>query len=414
MNPLNQQSCFIEDTDVLTPDGIRNIRELSIGDTVYSIDTNTFEVQVDTVTATHEYPDYDDDVIHFQGDYIDFIVMPINRLLVNEYQKENDEYSFIQADEIHKSQNHQLIDEWSIPDGKTLDTLDLSNHFDDYEVLVDHSVHGRTFTSKISCEPESAYSTKWNVTSGYKLSAREFEADKQTILEYSDRVFIHDDINHGWVPLRYDGDDVVELLAWYVSEGCCNTVKQSNTIKDRVVITKYNSSNPRQVDSIRTLLESMNLPHSYDGTDFQINDSLWNKLISRWCGDGSETKQLPNWVFHLDYQQRQLLFDVLIAGDGTDLGSSYLHKTVSNQLREDMLQLSLLLDYNPLSNLRRRKDGSHRQDVWRTRCADTLNTLTSSERRSIDDMNLSKSLRSITIEDNNPICAGRNGKFQWI
>ena len=75
-------NCFTPDTEVLTPDGIRNIRELDVGDEVYSLDPDSMEMEVKPVTETHAYPDYDRELVDIQTSNIDFRVTPNHRMLV--------------------------------------------------------------------------------------------------------------------------------------------------------------------------------------------------------------------------------------------------------------------------------------------------------------------------------------------
>jgi polyhydroxyalkanoate synthesis regulator phasin len=51
------KSCFSEDTDVLTPKGVVNITDLTIGDEVYSWNPNSDEVEVKEVVDTIEQDD---------------------------------------------------------------------------------------------------------------------------------------------------------------------------------------------------------------------------------------------------------------------------------------------------------------------------------------------------------------------
>ncbi len=127
-----QRNCFTDDTEVLTPDGIRNIRELSVGDMVYSIDPDTLDAEVKPVTATHEYPDYDGDVIHFENEHVDFVVTPNHRMLVSSSHV-SPEYWFFHAETVHENDESYLFPKTKAPlspsdtELKSLDDMDVSN-----------------------------------------------------------------------------------------------------------------------------------------------------------------------------------------------------------------------------------------------------------------------------------------------
>jgi len=52
-------NCFSGDTEVITPDGIRKISELKVGDKVYTLNPKTFEPEEDVVAQT-QYRELDD------------------------------------------------------------------------------------------------------------------------------------------------------------------------------------------------------------------------------------------------------------------------------------------------------------------------------------------------------------------
>ncbi len=75
------EPCFSDDTEILTPDGWRLVRDVQIGDLVMGVGDDGF-AKFQPVIAKQEY-DYKGDLIHFAGRSIDLLVTPEHKVLVN-------------------------------------------------------------------------------------------------------------------------------------------------------------------------------------------------------------------------------------------------------------------------------------------------------------------------------------------
>lgn len=76
---VGEIGCHSEDTEVVTPKGIKTYRELRIGDEVMGI--NQFmEIQPTKIKKIFEY-DYNDKMIHFKSKRYDFLVTPNHRMI---------------------------------------------------------------------------------------------------------------------------------------------------------------------------------------------------------------------------------------------------------------------------------------------------------------------------------------------
>ncbi|MEN3006902.1 MAG: DNA polymerase domain-containing protein [Candidatus Methanosuratincola petrocarbonis] len=93
-------ACFTGDTEILTVDGPKNIKEVEIGDKVINVNPTTLEPEIDEVIAKQEY-DYSGDLIHFEyGQAIDLIVTPDHKFLV---QNRTTGTRFVTAKEVFES-----------------------------------------------------------------------------------------------------------------------------------------------------------------------------------------------------------------------------------------------------------------------------------------------------------------------
>ena len=106
-------NCFTPDTEVLTPQGVRTITELEIGEKVYSLNPETGALEMKPITATHAYPAYRGPLVDLDAPGVNFRVTPNHRMLV---QRGDDEYEFIEAGELTPDATYQLPHHWNVPE----------------------------------------------------------------------------------------------------------------------------------------------------------------------------------------------------------------------------------------------------------------------------------------------------------
>ncbi len=80
-------NCFDEDTDVVTIDGIKNIRDVEIGDLVYSINPESLEVEIKPVLMTYAQH-YEGPMVEIQTAFVDYLVTSNHRFLTSKFETE--------------------------------------------------------------------------------------------------------------------------------------------------------------------------------------------------------------------------------------------------------------------------------------------------------------------------------------
>ena len=359
-------NCFTPDTEVLTPDGIRGIRDLDVGDDVYSLDPETMQMEVKPVTETHAYPEYEGELVDIETSEIDFSVTPNHRLLVRKNETNGiteDDWSFIEAGNLDRAATYELPHGWDGPDGRALDTVDLTEYIEDV----------------------------------------------------AEQSYIHRESGRKWIPRQYDGDDFLELLAWYITEGDVYTPESkefgdkpggsATTVKVTQESLAVADGGDDHHSSIGQLLDRMGIDYSVDDRSYQFTSRLLGEFLEETCGANSHEKQIPEFVYDLSEEQKQAFLETLIDGDGDRQPSSWRYTTSSKQLRDDLLRLCTHLGLTA--------NYSEDSGSWRIDCTgDAKNTLRmhrSGSRSTADD-----GVYCVTVADNNTLVAGRNGKFQNV
>jgi DNA polymerase I len=406
-------NCFTSDTEVMTPDGVVNIRDLSVGDEVYSVNSETMEVEVKPVVDTWSYPDYNGDLVKMENTRVDFEVTPNHRMLVKNVNPHasDEEFEFVEAGELQTGTKYELPNDWTFEHGEDVETVDVTEWLDggEYQVFVDSSVHGHTFASELGWYPDRRNMSK--CSSGYIIDGEDFEKNREVIEAHSEEIYVHYELGQKWVPKDYEGDDFLELLAWYVTEGSVyESFEKDYDVNGRdvtrgithTITIQQEDTGDGHCKRIANLLDDMNIDY-YDGDrSFQFTSEVLADVLTELGGDGSYEKQLPEFVFNLSKRQKQLVFDTLVAGDG-DRDGGVRYSTGSEDLRDDMCRLCVHLGLNP----RVRRDSG----VYRVLCSSTKNSVDMNRdgcRVQADD-----GVYCVTVADNHTLLAGRNGNFQF-
>ena len=77
-------NCFDEETEVVTVKGIKNIRDVEIGDLVYSIDPESFEIAIKPVLMTYAQH-YEGPMVEIKTRFVDYLVTPNHHFLTSKF-----------------------------------------------------------------------------------------------------------------------------------------------------------------------------------------------------------------------------------------------------------------------------------------------------------------------------------------
>jgi DNA polymerase I len=411
-------NCFTPDTEVLTSDGVRAITDLEVGDEVYSLDPETEEVEVKPIEETHEYPDYRGDLVDIQTKKADFRVTPNHRMLVRKNETNGitwDDYRFVEAGNLDWGNRYEFPHNWSMDHGEPLETVDLTEYVErEYEVWVRPSVHGHTFTTELGWQPKKVLKSDLGVE-GYVFGPEEFENNREYIESVCETSYIHREPNRKWIPRTYDGDDFLDLLAWYITEGSVYTSKEKQFgqhfrgVATRIQLTQNAPAIPDGGENdhaaIGALLDRMEFDYYVNDRCYQFTSRLLGETLERLCGENSSEKRIPDLVWNLDESQKQTFLDTLIAGDGDRQINSWRYTTSSQRLRDDVLKLCTHLGVTASYN---RDTGSWR--IYGTNHSKNTFAMNRSSSQSV----ATNGVYCVTVADNHSLLAGRNGKFQFV
>ena len=351
-------NCFTPDTDVLTPDGVRNIRDLEVGDPVYSLDPDAMEMEVKPVTETHAYPDYRGELVDIETSKIDFRVTPNHRMLVRKNDKNGiteNGWSFVEAGDLYDYCHYEMAHGWDYDHadtlGESINLVNLVSEYTDLSVTVSDG--------------------------GAKMAAQGGSPN---------------------VMRSISTDDFLEFLAWFITEG---SVYHAETGNYRVQIAQQDGEIRKEIESfVRTFVDY----YYVNEQRISFSSRVWAEILESLCGDSSENKRIPEVVFQASEEQKRRFLDTLIEGDGDWQENAWRFTTISDELRDDVLRLCTHLGLTASHN--------HDGEAWRIYVTENGKN-TFRMHRSGSRSTAENGVYCVTVEDNHTLLAGRNGKYQF-
>lgn len=379
---------FTGDTEVITTRGPRRIDTLNIGQMLYSLDPTTGLVKTKPVTDIQRL-DFEDRFGTIQTRRADLLLHPDQ--LVPYTTKGLDEIRFQRAGDLREKRYYQFINDWNILHGTPLRQVDITDIIEDYEICATTEEHGLTFRSQLpdGCEPFHQ-----NGYTGFQFKPETFKQYQGDIEALADEVTIRGGSNQRRRPYKFDGNDFVQLIGWFVTEG-------SLTETEKSVIVQIAQQTPEHRQTIHELFDRLGITVSVTDKAFSVGASVYADLLEKLCGRTCREMRLPAFVWTLNYAQKRLLLEVLFWGDGNDDGVYY---TASSQLARDILCLCLELGIKPRYG--------RRGEMWQIYTGQTNDGFDSTKHT---DWEWGPTDRyQLTVEDYSTVLVGRNGRFQWI
>jgi DNA polymerase I len=377
------------ETELLTATGPQPVRALSRGDRVYALDIERGVATLCPITAYR--PVACDTVVRIETRRADLRVSAAQHIPFT--TPDVDTPRLARAGTLGERAAYTFLSEWTTPSRPTRDTVDITDWLDDYEMCAAIDVHGNTFRAALpeGCEPCRRISH-----TGYYFDPATFTRHQAAIEAAADTVTIHAGPNHHRRPYRFDGDDFLRFLGWYVTEGSVHWSATSHTAQVKIA-----QETPPHRRAIAALCDRLGLTVHRGPRRFEFGSVVFGRLLERLCGDRSRTKRLPDLVWECSTRQQRLLCDVLLRGDGNERGTYY---TASDRLAGDVLRLCVECGIKPRYA---RRDGA-----WRIYIRDVNDGFVSA--RHVHQADPTSTMIHIDVRDANALLAGHNGTFQWI
>jgi DNA polymerase elongation subunit (family B) len=435
-------ACFTPDTDVVTPQGVRNIRDLRVGDKVVNVNPETLHAEIDTVVETQQFP-YSGDLYHFRDRrFVDLMVTPNHRFLLKDTRSRSKTgATFRTAEELFGRTNMAIPATNAIVDvGPSPTTVSMLPTAQELGAVA--SVYPRTderlstFFRRLDAPVRQKIKDFAGVNknrskidpslrSSYRLPASLLSEEDVDSIQSSGGSVLLGLKKSSKVAARLAATDLASLCGWFVSEGnlIANKERQYSTGSHRgqsqgIVITQSFGSANILGDSYRAeiqeLLDRMGLRSSTDSGGKKYH-RVSNSIIHRWMfkncysPDSYEhraaSKRVPEFVFG----SRELVgsfVESCYKGDGSKRGHRY--STTSLRSAKEMVVLLSLLGAKTKIKYEA-KDRIYR--VIFSKASSKLTWSGKEMHRYAKKVPYDGTVYCVTTERNHTVLAGRDGRF---
>jgi len=440
-------ACFTGDTMVVTPRGVRNVKEVRIGDQVINVKPETLAVEVDKVVEVQAFP-YKGDMYHFKDNrFVDLEVTPNHRFLTMDRRKSSQTGAvFRTAEEIHALANVVIpkmrrgvqaaqparrvsllevakeMDAYASfypPDG-----MRLINWFRTLPAEVRRKIRAEGRVRKLGTQRSWAVAKNRRQSHYFLPALKVEEADVLAVEAAGGKVFVGEALSER-VPVNYDARDFATLCGWFVFEGYPHSSSRKTYANGRVrgrtagvVISqgfgKGNSMGALYREEIGELLGGLGMRSIQDSGRnryFKVTSSILNRWVATHCyvdgaeSHGAQTKRIPDFVFQSP-ETMDAFLEAVYKGDGNRRGIRY--STVSRRLAEDMVVLLSFLGYKV--KMTYDKDSSIYRVVFKN--VSSKLTYSGAERhKHVEVLPFDGMVYCVTTERNHTVIAGKNGRF---
>lgn len=423
-------NCFSDDTEVLTPSGIKNIKDFKVGDEVYSVNPDTLRTEVKKVTKTFKYR-YKDDMYHIHSSDSDFIVTPNHRMFMGGGNAGNKslKYRFVNAENLFDNYADNMYAPFKgVDDGCIDEYITLDRWLNDDSIIgIKPSMHGHKFKYilrkdgvVLNLKMNGNYNKAFSGSTIYTIKFKDVKDKIDYLYKLGCDIFVKTGHLQKFIPFRYNTSDWFELAGYFISEGntYCSNRKEYDNGNVRGV-TKYFAITQKNVRCgvIEDLLDRMGMRYNKQINKrnnvacIEVTGELLYNIFRSEYGTGSYSKTVPLWMFKYYDWYLRILLNALFFGDGSADG--YVYSTVSKELAERVQMICLHLGRN--SKIVFEKYSS----IYRVYCKKKKKSgHVIGSKQGIN--NVYNKIRydgyvyCIEVEDNHTLYAGRNGKFQAV
>jgi DNA polymerase elongation subunit (family B) len=432
-------ACFTGDTDIVTPQGIRNITNVKVGDEVVNINPDTLAIEIDKVVQVQEFP-YRGELYHFNDRrFVDLMVTPNHRFLTIDRRKRGGAV-FRTAEEVYNGTNIAIPKVRAGVPPEQIERLSLLETARKVGAIANLYPGGRRLSSWFRQLPPGL---RWKIRrdgavnknrskvistwrSHYRLPASALTEEEIDQVEGAGGFVLLGNFKGSKIPARYDPVDFASLCGWVVSEGNPYSTAprsypnghirgKSNGITISQSFGKGSRKGHIYRREIAELIERLGIRHSTDSRDgkyFKIASPVLHDWIITNCYDEGSTlhkafsKRVPGFVFE-SRKTMDAFFESAYKGDGSS--RRHVYSTRSRRLAEDMMVIASLAG----AKSKIRRDSGMFRVVFRNSSL-KLTHSGSSKHKSVKKVQYEGTVYCVTTERNHTVIAGRNGRFVHV
>lgn len=320
------QACHDSETSIVTPFGIKDYKELQIGDMVYSINERTGQLEENPIKNIYIY-DTDDELVRLKGKRIDQFITKNHKVLL---RHDNGEFIKLNADKLNHLWPSERNSNVSLPccnndQGLDLATINLLDFIELPELETNNNFY-RNLKTELDTN-DFLYLLGLYIGDGFKASKTHKNIDFSREARQKFR-----DIQTG----RY-----------------IKSPKVPQHEKTRVPSSTILFAIPQGDPARQKLIECLKR-QGYLYTTGEMNITVTSLPLAKMfslAGDSVYQKHIPDFVWKYSKERLKYLLDGIIDSDGysrqTKNCTKYIITTTSEQLASQLLVLSMICNRYP-------------------------------------------------------------------
>jgi len=396
--------CLVEGTKILTPNGIKRIEEIKVGDRVYTLNEKTGKIEIKRVIGKSKRF-VDEDIYVFYNRRFKLKVTKEHHMKY----KSRKEYQIRtkRAYEVAKLKRFKFIKPFNLPLLTKKRHILLLNKFSNEEFGMRRKPikYSREFYEKVKELIEQGYGTlrlaKKLGISPYSASWLIRRYKKGTLLKEKEKMLWN--INNPPDVMLWR--DFLQLLGWYISEGSVfKSTKKSKSLVCSIALDGVFD------DKIKQLLDKYGIKYSIRKGGGEIRFCCYElcKALLYYGGKHAKGKFIHPEIFKVsDKEDLKVLFQSLYEGDGTKVGNTLIYTTTSKRLAEDVCFLAYLIGYH--AKIREVKNGRYK--IYRVKIYKPKKLLCNIK---VKKERYKGWVYDITVEDNHNFFATYEGQFVLV
>lgn len=363
-------SCFHPNTNILTVNGLKNIKDICLGDKVYNINSENNNLEIDTITDTQIY-NFDGYLYQYKNAGILINVTPDHKFLTKHVhgKKIKSKNKFQTAEELFNLKTH--LNSWQIPSIECVDILDkYITLFSFFNIVqkYDGYIYIRHPNRKTRYQVKNRNIFKFKIIDNKVMNFHTWRKIKAVDISEQDLLYLH---KKGWkifgqirkkaklTPLFIKRNIFAKFLGWYLSEGSIYQNQEKNYISSkrgkcsRVTITQKNIENRKL---IKHILNQLNFNFTDATKDITICSEILYYYLKENCYNGdyirnksiynARNKFIPLFIFKLPLQEKQSFLKHLYLGDGNHKRNLNRFSTTSEKMAKQICQLKISVGNN--------------------------------------------------------------------
>ena len=398
-------NCFHPDTTILTSNGIKLLKDVKVGELVWSINPNTFEAELKPVEKTYEYDIVDQDLYVINHQRFSQMVTEGHKML----GFRNGRCFFEEAKDFTKRHRVSIptqVSSLGCPcDIDLLDFVDSNN----YELIVLHSQDLRLLKREF---PKIRFKKTPSLKEG-SLIESSWGANIKELLDHNYKVLARPKRSKlcSAVPIRVNTLMFSQFVGWYLSEGSLYISKEriyyKNTVRGitkKITISQDDINKDikdEMISVISYILDGSIKTKLYKNKDgISFSSDLYSELIEKHLGTVTDKCISNDLMNNLHINS---VLDSMYQGDGSKGHRRYTISLKYKKLFDSYTKMLILAGRTFVYHI----------DSGCYRIVDKNSDIVL-KKENTTVIKYAGKVYSLTVKDNHTIYAGIDGKMGWI